>query len=322
MTIIREREAALAIHHDHAAKGWCVPVFCAAGHWNVEAVLLAARRFGEKRGIGDPAVALAVTYRYRFMQQCERVTYSQDARTGFLSLMRHLEVLCAEPSCPYGNVRVLPHLDHADPARDAWALEEGLPFLASVMFDAQAYPREKNIAMTREYVARHGKDVLVEGIMEELVVSGRHGAHEEAASDQAYTERAVEYLRRTGADFLVADLGTEQQSEHAGGARYLDARARMLTEALGKPRLVLHGTSSLSPEEFSSLAGDGVLRVNMWTRIAREAGQYAAERLIADREAIAAGDFEATESRRYLMDSTEKAAEVMLETMELLMPDQ
>ncbi len=61
-----------------------------------------------------------------------------------------------------------------------------------------------------------------------------------------YCEKAVEYVGKTGIDFLVADLGTEQQTSAVGGAKYNKKRARQLTEALGKKMLVLHGTSSLS----------------------------------------------------------------------------
>jgi hypothetical protein len=56
----------------------------------------------------------------------------------------------------------------------------------------------------------------------------------------------------------------------------------------------------------------------MWTRIVREAGQFAAEQLIARQDAIRRGDFEATESARYLMDSTEYAAQIMADVMETI----
>ena len=69
---------------------------------------------------------------------------------------------------------------------------------------------------------------------------------------------------------------------------------------------------------MQNLAGDGIIRVNMWTRIAREAGQYAAQQLIARQSAIEAGDFEATESHQYLINSTERAAQIMVEVMELI----
>jgi hypothetical protein len=62
---------------------------------------------------------------------------------------------------------------------------------------------------------------------------------------------------------------------------------------------------------MQQLATDGIIRVNMWTRIVREAGQTAAGRLFARREAIAAGDFEATESRPPVCHERREEREVM-----------
>jgi hypothetical protein len=61
-----------------------------------------------------------------------------------------------------------------------------------------------------------------------------------------------------------------------------------------------------------------VIRVNMWTRIVRESGQYAAQQIMARQDSIETGDFEAAESHQYLMDSTERAAEIMVEVMETI----
>ncbi|HVO43818.1 MAG TPA: class II fructose-bisphosphate aldolase, partial [Aggregatilineales bacterium] len=191
---------------------------------------------------------------------------------------------------------------------------EGLPHLATVMFDAQKYPLDDNLAWTRDYVNTYGQRVMVEGIIEELSVAGRT----QAVQRDAYVEKAVRYVAETKVDLLVADLGTEQQSDHVGGVKYLKARAQALTEKLGKARLVLHGTSSLSTDQMQGLAGDGVVRVNMWTRIVREAGQHAAKQLLARQAAIEAGDFEAIESRQYLADSIEAAADIMVDVMELI----
>ena len=82
--------------------------------------------------------------------------------------------------------------------------------------------------------------------------------------------------------------------------------------------LVLHGTSCLKKEEVESLPRDGIIRVNIWTRIVREAGQYAAKRIVERMEKIDKGDFESAESKQYLYDSTEKAAEIMEETLGIL----
>ena len=54
------------------------------------------------------------------------------------------------------------------------------------------------------------------------------------------------------------------------------------------------------------------------TRIARESGQYAAQKLVERMDQIMNGDFESSESRQYIFDSIEKAADIMEETLGLL----
>jgi fructose/tagatose bisphosphate aldolase len=314
MALVTRRAEALEYTRLFRQRGASMAIFCTAAHWNTEAILLAGQRIAGKYHLSQVPLAVAMTFTYPHMPQARRITYSGDPRAGFLSNMAHLKALCHGPDAPYASVVVLPHLDHADPERDRWALTEGLPHLATVMFDAQKHPFEENLALTRSYIRAYGDQVLVEGIIEELSVAGR--TH--AVQRDAYVEKALRFMDETRADLLVADLGTEQQSERMGDVRYLKARARELTASLGEPRLVLHGTSSLTPEQMQGLAADGVIRVNMWTRIAREAGQHAARQLIARREAIEAGDFEATESRQYLVDSIEAAAAVMVEVMEII----
>jgi fructose/tagatose bisphosphate aldolase len=314
MAIITERQQALKTIDRIRSKGASLAIFCTASHWNAEAILLAAKSYAEKKGIRNIPLAIAMTFHYPHMPQAERVTRSRDAKAGFLSVMQHVRVLCGDPDSPYAGVEVLPHLDHADPIRDRWALTEGLPWLASVMFDAQGYSEAEGLQMTRDYVGRYGKDVLVEGIMEQLAVSGGP----RAIQHDDYAEQAKAYVDRTGIDFLVADLGTEQQSTTAGHSVYLADRARLLTARLGRPMLVLHGTSSVSEPQMRTLAADGVVRVNMWTRIARESGQYAARRLIDRGGPIEKGDFEATESRQYLDDSVDRAADIMERILDVL----
>lgn len=150
--------------------------------------------------------------------------------------------------------------------------------------------------------------------MDEISVEGCA----QGKGSEGYIEKAIEYTSQTGIDFLVADLGTEQQSSNVGKCIYLGDRARELTKNLGKSMLVLHGTSCLNNEQMTSLSQDGVIRVNMWTRIAREAGQYAALKLTKRIEDIFYGSFEAVESRQYLYESIEKAADIMEETLSIL----
>jgi fructose/tagatose bisphosphate aldolase len=314
MPYITDRDQ--TVHHTQRFRdcGASMAIFCTASHWNTEAILLAGKRIAERHNLSNVPLAVAMTFTYPYMPQAERATYSRDPRAGFVSNMLHLKTLCGSADSPYAMVTALPHLDHADPKRDGWALTEGLPYLATVMFDAQKYPMEDNIAWTRDYVRQHGGRVVIEGITEELSVAGR----KEAVQRDAYVDVVTRYVEATGVDFVVADLGTEQQSDVVGGVRYLEERAQALTASLGESRLVLHGTSSLTADQMQNLAADGVIRVNMWTRIVREAGQHAARQLFERREAVERGDFEAAESRQYLDDSISAAADVMVEVMELL----
>jgi fructose/tagatose bisphosphate aldolase len=316
MGLITERRVAEERIDLARRKSVSMAIFCTASHWNTEAILLAGKKLCEKYGIERVPLSIAMTFNYPHMAQAQRVTHCRDSRVGFLSVMKHMELLCAQDDSPYGMVDVLPHLDHADPVSDRWALTDGLPWLSSVMFDAQRFPFEENVTMTRAYVESHGGDVMVEGIMEGLVVADHHGSHADASDH--YLEKAAGYVKATGIDFLVADLGTEQQAATSGGVTYLKARAQGLTGALGSRMLVLHGTSSLDRDQMSGLAEDGVVRVNMWTKIAREAGRHAATSLFQRAPALFGNDFESVESNRYLMDSIDKASDMMLEILETL----
>lgn len=313
MSIITERGKSREYFERARANGVSIAIFCTASHWNTEAILLAAQKLARKHNLTDVPVVVANTFTYPHMPQAKRFSYSQDARSGFLAHMGNLRALCDGKYAPYADVAVLPHLDHANPIRDRWALTVGIPYFSSVMFDCQELPYEQNLEWTREYVKSYGDQVLVEGIMEMLNVENG----QTAKRVDHYIEHAREYVKATNVDFFVADLGTEQQTTTVGGAKYDKERAQKLTAALEKQMLVLHGTSCLTNDQVRGLADDGVIRVNMWTRIAREAGQYAAERLIERIADVRRGEFNAAEANQYLRDNVEKAADIMVEMMEL-----
>ncbi len=313
MAIITDKKASLNVFEYAAERGTSIAIFCTASYWNTEAILVAAQRIAEKYQIEQVPVVVATTFDYDHMSQSQRFLYCRDSKTGILSHFAQMNVLAGSKYSPYKNVAVLPHLDHADPARDRWALTCALDHFSSVMFDAQLYSFEENMALTADYVKNYGKDVLVEGILESLNVSdGAVSTHIDN-----YCENAVKYVKTTGVNFVVADLGTEQQAISVGNSKYDKERARELTAALGRKMLVLHGTSCLQNEQTRGLASDGVVRVNMWTRIAREAGRYAAENVVKRIDKINVGEFNATESMQYMRDSVEKAADIMEEMMEL-----
>lgn len=313
MPIITNRAKSMEIAEKLADCGTSIAIFGTASHWNTEAILMAAQRIAEKYELETVPVVVSSTFTYDHMAQAARMLHCGDPKLGLISNMAHLHALCDDKYSPYRNVLVLPHLDHADPIKDRWALTTGAQYFSSVMFDAQRFPYEQNLQMTKDYVNAYGGDVLVEGIMEMLNVEGSSRAEQ---ADN-YCERAKEFVDATGIDFLVADLGTEQQATGTGCGAYYGDRARKLTEVLNKKMLVLHGTSCLTNDQIRGLSDDGVLRVNMWTRIAREAGQYAADRTAAMMDKVHSGDFDAADSRRYLRDCTEKATDIMVEMMEL-----
>lgn len=120
-------------------------------------------------------------------------------------------------------------------------MTEGLPYLASVMFDAQKYPLDQNIALTKKYVEEHGKNIMVEGIMEELSVEG----NSVGKGDDSYIDKALNCLDQTGVDFLVADLRTEQQSTSSGRCEYRKDRAE-LASSIGNLRKVCLSYMALS----------------------------------------------------------------------------
>lgn len=313
MAIITERKASLKVFDRAIERGTSIGIFCTASYWNTEAILMAAQKIAEKYEIEQVPVVVATTFTYPHMPQCKRFLYSQNPKAGILSHFAHLNVVANSKYSDYPNVAVLPHLDHANPIRDRWALTSAIQYFSSVMFDAQEFPFEENLKMTTEYVKNYGKDVLVEGILESLNVSdGAVSTHIDN-----YCENGARYVKATGVDFAVADLGTEQQSTGVGKSKYDKKRAEDLTAALGRKMLVLHGTSCLSTDQIKALSDDGVVRVNMWTRIAREAGQYAAARLAERADLMKAGDFNSCESNQYIRDNTEKAADIMVEMMEL-----
>ncbi|MDR1042498.1 MAG: class II fructose-bisphosphate aldolase, partial [Clostridiales Family XIII bacterium] len=306
MSFITDRDEAGRLITDAAAKGVSLALFCTGSFWNTEAILIAADAVAKEHGISKIPVVVAMTSHYSHMQQTTRMTRSGSHKVGFRTMLEYCRSLTEGAYAPYANVAAMTHLDHGDPEADVWEMTECTDMLSSVMFDAQTYPYEKNVEMTSKYVKAYGDKVLVEGIVEGLAV----GDGTKAAQRDDYVEKALDFIERTGVDFLVADLGTEQQSTGTD-AKYLKGRAQALTEKLGRPMLVLHGVSSLKDEDIMGFNEDGVIRVNMWTRIVRESGRYAAARLEQRSGQIKDGDFEAKEASAYFTDNIDEAARIM-----------
>ncbi|MBI5008734.1 MAG: class II fructose-bisphosphate aldolase, partial [Bacteroidia bacterium] len=111
-------------------------------------------------------------------------------------------------------------------------------------------------------IARHGKDIVVEGACDEIV-----DATGDERSDLTTPEQAVKYLNQTGADFIVANLGTEHRAS-AADLKYHGDLARDISRLTGT-KLVLHGTSSVGNDHVRNLFSDGIAKVNIWTILER-----------------------------------------------------
>jgi len=232
----------------------------------IEACLRATKSVGERVGADNLPIFLSICGVYHGRPQIKLYTSTNDPIFGFLCWHSDL-AFYTSPDGPFGKIRVLTHLDHGQPDGDKEILENHLDKLTSVMFDASTLPFDDNMAQTARYVERFGRRVVVEGAVDEIFESGT-GEQKNQITTVAQAKR---YLEKTGVDLIVPNLGTEHRAS-ARELRYHTQDARALSAAVGKI-LVLHGTSSLSTQDFKHLKDDGIMKVNIWTAIEKAGAQ-------------------------------------------------
>lgn len=110
---------------------------------------------------------------------------------------------------------------------------------------------------------RKGHEVLIEAACGEIV-----DATGEAQREITSAEKCERYMRETGVDIVVANLGTEHRASGQNLHYYYDA-ARAIKDRIG-PRICLHGTSSVSNDQIGKLFDDGICKVNIWTALERD----------------------------------------------------
>lgn len=263
MPLIRERNAVLDLFAEASDRRWVLPAFNTENQTTTEAILAAGLAFAETHGMPDIPVYIGITNRYFHRAQSENYTHTGRWDLGLALFLGDLETLTAAGS-PYERLRVLVHLDHIQWDADA-------PFLAawdparysSIMFDASTLPFEENLRRTAEFTEANRRRIVIEGACDEIREASEAGASELTTPDMA--ER---YLAGTGVDLIVANLGTEHRAS-AAELRYRDDRARAIAERVG-PRLCLHGTSSVPPDQVRRLFDDGIRKVNLWTALERD----------------------------------------------------
>jgi fructose/tagatose bisphosphate aldolase len=275
MPLITDYRQVKETYAEAAELGIGLPVFCTEDLATTEAILAATLEFGQRIGVENLPVITSFTVRYPGRQQARLVTHCGDPIVGTRMMFSDLDALVGETS-PYRKLRVMPHLDHAFPWLDGDVLQNFADRFASVMCDASERPFAENIRLTAEYVEKVRGRVVVEGAVDEIFESGGAGQKNDLTS----VESARRFLRETGVDILVPNVGTEHRATQ-DQVHYHGERAREISAAVGKI-LCLHGSSSLRPEDLPHLADDGFVKINIYTTLAVHGGQAVARKLLAN----------------------------------------
>ncbi|MCI8556906.1 MAG: hypothetical protein HFI19_03905 [Lachnospiraceae bacterium] len=298
MPIISEREKVLNVYQEAAKKGWVIPCLCTENLTTTEAIISAASEFAKDNHLGRVPVTLAITVQYEHRSQSRNYTHSRNWETGLKLFQADAEVLMRKGG-DYENVDLLLHLDHVQHDLDAKLCESDLSGFSTIMYDASNLPLEENIAKTRAFVEKKGQEIMIEGACDEIVDAGGEAHNEITTAD-----KCADYMKRTGVDMVVANLGTEHRAS-GKDLQYHGEAARAIKELIG-PRIVLHGTSSVSNEQVRKLFDDGVCKVNIWTALERDASPELLEFLV--RNASKAAGPETVEKLRQEGYLTEKCA--------------
>lgn len=279
MPVVAARQQVLELYAEAAERRWVVPCFCSENLTTTEAVLAAAKAHGDRLGRHDLPITLAITNQYHHRQQSAFYTHTRRWDIGLRLFVADIGVLTA-PGSPFAQLRVMVHLDHTQHDRDRELLDGDLSSFSSVMYDASTLPFEGNLAATREFMERRGREIVVEGACDEIV-----NAEGQEVSQLTTPERGERYLRETGVDFIVANLGTEHRAS-AAGLQYHGALARQIRARVG-PRLVLHGCSSVTADQVARLFDDGICKVNIWTLLERDTAPLLFEDMLRNAAKVA-----------------------------------
>ena len=266
MSVICDRQAVLDIYKAAGEKGWVLPCICTENLTTTEAILTAAEEFRLEHGLDRLPIIVAMTCRYDHRSQATNYTHTRRWDTGLKLFTESVKVLAAEDG-PFANLDVMIHLDHIQHDLDTALLEGDLTDYASIMYDASGLPMEENIRKTAEFVRKRGSEILVEGACDEIV-----DAVGTVRNALTTPENAERFIRETGVDLVVCNLGTEHRAT-GKDLQYHGDVSRQIKAVIGE-KIVLHGTSSVSNDQVTRLYRDGICKVNVWTALERDATPF------------------------------------------------
>lgn len=276
MAIITEYKKVKQIYDEAAKKGWVIPCLCSENLTTSEAIIAAASEFAKENGYDSVPVTLAITVQYDHRSQSRYYTHTRRWDIGLKLFRQDAEIL----SEAYPNVDLLIHLDHVQHDLDEELLTWDLSGFSSMMYDASTLPFEENIKKTAAFVKKMKDKILIEGACDEIF-----DATGLAHNSLTTPENAERYVKETGVDLIVANLGTEHRASGQQLHYYGDI-ANEIKEKVGHT-IVLHGTSSVSNDQIKNLYNDGICKVNIWTALERDASPDLAEFIVKNISKVA-----------------------------------
>lgn len=278
MPIINNGEQAREILNRIIEEKRTLPCFCTESVYTTEAIFKGASVFKSQSGMkGNLPLIIAFTASYEDRQQLKNYTGMANSREGMLAVKSDIERLSREGG-PYSDLDVIVHLDHTQPGKDNWILEEYEGFISSVMWDCSHFSLSENKEMMKQFISKYKSSFIIEGAVDEIYNYNTESETPEVIDMITDPEVAESYFNETGCDLIVANLGTEHRRTE-GTVEYHGEIARKIRDKIGR-RLVLHGTSSLDQSELKDLPHDGIVKVNLWGNLEALPGKKLAETLI------------------------------------------
>lgn len=170
---------------------------------------------------------------------------------------RLLEALVRTCEEVYPEAVFAVHLDHGDLETCLECIESGV--YSSVMIDGSALPYEDNVRVTQIVVeAAHARGIAVEAELGKLGGVEEHVTVKESEARLTDPDQAREFVARTGCDSLAVAIGTSHGAYKFSGTQVLrlDVLREIQKRLPGYP-LVLHGASSIPPEEVRRINAAG-----------------------------------------------------------------
>ena len=282
MPLILERKYVLDLYAEAAEKGWVIPCFCTENLTTTEAVLTAAREYGKEIGQNNLPITIAITNLYSHRAQTTFYTHTRQWDVGLRLFLADLKAL-VDKNSPFSDLRVMVHLDHIQHDIDRALLNWDMAQFSSIMYEASSLPFEKNIELTKRFIEKEKSNIVVEGACDEIV-----DATSNEISELTTPERAERYINQTEADMIVANLGTEHRA-NAANLQYRGDKARAIKEKIGG-KIVLHGCSSVPPNQIRNLFNDGIRKVNIWTTLERDSSPVLFRKMIENASKIIGED--------------------------------